>query len=414
MISSSLLRQKLCPLYADNEYQLERYEKGLSFFASRFGKEGGIMALSSPGRSEIIGNHTDHNGGKVLAAAVDADTVAFCRKRGDGRVFVISELAGDIIIDINQKDPIPEEMYTSSALIRGISAYFEQKGYNTGGFDAYIISDVAPGSGLSSSAAFEICVCSVFNHLFNGGKVNSLELALAGKYAENVYFGKPSGLMDQLSSALGGFVYIDFADENTPVVEKLSLDIASFGFSMYIINCHGSHADLIDEYASIPSEMKSVASFFGRDRLCGTSMEELFSNAPEIRQITGDRALLRAMHFVSESERVSRQRELIKNNDTRAFLQGIRQSGISSFCQLQNIYPPNDVRSQPISLALGICSSFGDGVYARVHGGGFAGTVLAFVEKNTEKAFVKAIDGVFGSGAAKKYSIRETGAARVL
>ena len=383
-------------------------------FEEKFGKEGDIRVVSAPGRTEISGNHTDHNGGRVIAAAVEPDAVAVCRKRDDSLVRLFSEHFGEISLELSSLAPVEKEKYTSASLIRGVAASLAEKGRIIGGFDAFLSSRVQTGSGLSSSAAFECCIAAVFDRLYNGGALTPLEAALAGQKAENAYFGKPSGLMDQTASAFGGFVTIDFRSPTNPVIESLPIDVMRGGFSTVIVNCRSSHGGLTDAYAAIPSEMKAAAAICGKTRLADLSEEELIAAIPAIRRSEGDRAVLRSLHFFEENRRVAKQVDAIRRGDVLSFLRLVRESGNSSAAFLQNLYVNVRPRQQSLPVALALSSTFGDDVFARVHGGGFAGTILAFVKNEVCDAYLAALDGVFGEGSCKKTAIRPVGACEVL
>ena len=370
--------------------------------------------FSAPGRSEICGNHTDHNRGKVLAAAVDLDVIAAVEPTSDGCVTVKSEGYPEDKIALADLDVIEAEKNTSAALIRGVLAGFKSRGHNIGGFKAYTRSNVLKGSGLSSSAAFEVLIGTILNGLYNDGNVSAVEIAQIAQFAENVYFGKPSGLMDQMASSVGGFTKIDFSDPENPVIEAISLDLAKYGHRLCIIDTRGNHADLTPDYAAIPSEMKSAAGVLGKSYLRELSRDDILKNIAEIREKAGDRAVLRALHFMDENERVDELADAIKNGDFAAFLSVITRSGDSSYKYLQNVFACSHPNEQGVSLALYLASSLlgGEGA-CRVHGGGFAGTIQAFVPDGKLDAFVSGMESVFGAGSCYVLGVRPFGGVEV-
>lgn len=402
-------------VYSDREGARVRFLSALSAFSQRYGKEREVLVLSVPGRSEISGNHTDHNNGRVLAAAVDRDVIAIVSKRDDGVIRLYSEGYPEISLKLSELSCDGAfEKFTSRALVFGVANGFIKEGYQVGGYDAYLTSEVPKGSGISSSAAFEVMLGNIFSHLYNGGKVSPVMLAKIAKYAENVYFGKPSGLMDQLAVAVGGFVYIDFENESEPVVEPIDFSLSDNGYLLAIINTGGNHADLNDDYASVPAEMRSVARLFGKEALRGLTEEDILENIQNIRKELGDRALLRAIHFIRENERVLEIKSALEENKIAPFLTGVRESGNSSFKYLQNVYTNINVKEQGLSLALALADGFlrEEGA-CRVHGGGFAGTVQAFVPKARGEEFRRYMDSVFGEGSTMTFNIRPLGAIRL-
>ena len=366
--------------------------------------------FSAPGRTEIGGNHTDHQRGRVLAGAVNLDTVAAVRPNGTNVVRVYSE--GYPMCQVDVKDLIPkaEEINTTMALIRGVVARFTQLGCEVEGFDAYVTSTVLPGSGLSSSAAYEVLIGTIINGLFFDGKVSQPEIAMIGQYAENVYFGKPCGLMDQMASAVGGMVTIDFFQKDAPVIEKVAFDFAACGHALCIIDSRASHADLTDEYAAIPMELKQICAWFGKEVLTEIPQADFLESIARLREEFGDRAVLRAYHFYQENARVPRQVEALKQGDFDTFLSLVKQSGYSSYMYLQNVIPMGYREHQDVALSLALCEQYleGRGAY-RVHGGGFAGTVQAFVPVDLLEHFRAGIDAVLGEGACHVLSIRPHG-----
>ena len=370
--------------------------------------------FSAPGRTEISGNHTDHQHGCVLAAAVDLETVAEVTLNGTDIIRVRSEGYPEVAIDCKDLSVRSEEKNTTAALIRGVAAAFARRGAKLRGFDASVRSTVLPGSGLSSSAAFEVLMGNIFNELFFEGKVDAVEIAQIGQYAENVYFGKPCGLMDQLASSVGGMVFIDFADPKVPVVEKLDFDFAAAGHALCIIDSGADHGDLTDEYAAIPREMKEICTFFGKNVLREVSQQEFFAALPQLRGKVSDRAILRAVHIFRENDRVKEQVKALREGDFDTFLRFVTESGRSSWMYLQNIYPAGATAKQEMSVALALCEELLRGRGAcRVHGGGFAGTVQAFVPTDMLEQFKTGIEAVLGKGSCHVLSIRPVGGHRV-
>ena len=402
-------------IYSDTEQQKERYLDAIDKFVSLFGAEREIMVLSVPGRSELLGNHTDHNAGKVLAGAIDRDVIAVVSAK-EGDVTILSEGYPKETVDLSRaSDPDSFKDFTSAALIAGVADGLTKKRYTVGGFDAYITSDVLKGSGISSSAAYEVMIGNIFNHLYNGGKIENTEIAKISQYAENVFFGKPSGLMDQMACAVGGFVYIDFENASAPVIEPISLSLKDYGYELCIVNTGGNHADLNEDYASVPAEMKSVAAIFGRDKLRGLTEADLVTRATKIREVAGDRAFMRALHFVRENDRVENGKAMLLKGDISAFFDTVNASGTSSFKYLQNIYTVKNVGEQGLSLALALTDGMRDGTVgaSRVHGGGFAGTIQAYVKGEHVGEYVRLMDSVFGEGAVMRLNVRPFGAIKV-
>ena len=370
--------------------------------------------FSAPGRTEIGGNHTDHQRGRVLAAAVDLDIRAAVRVTDTDTIRILSKGYPMSVVDLKDLSPHSEERNTTTALIRGVAAAFSQLGCPVGGFDAYCESTVLPGSGLSSSAAFEVLIGTILNRLFFAGKASQPEIAMIGQYAENVYFGKPCGLMDQMACAMGDLVAIDFFDRDNPKIQSVSIDFAAHGYGLCIIDCGADHADLTDEYAAIPAEMKSVAAYFGKEVLSEVEEDALYGAIPALRQRCGDRAVLRAIHFFRENARVPRQIDALEQGNLTGFFELVKQSGRSSYMYLQNVIPAGQKQHQDMAVALALCEHYlaDRGAY-RVHGGGFAGTVQAFVPTELLDTFTAAIDGSLGSGACHVLSIRSQGSSEM-
>ena len=392
-----------------------RYISTVNEFANLFGADREISLFSVAGRSEISGNHTDHNHGKVLAASINLDIIAAASPRDDLHINIKSE--GFPIDEVDITDPAVDEslFYTSKSIISGMCSGFLKYGHKVGGYDAYTTSNVFKGSGLSSSAAFEDMVGLILNGFYNDGKVENAEIAKIAQYSENVFFGKPSGLMDQTACAVGGFVAIDFKNPKEPVIEKLPFDLTAAGYSLCIVNTGGNHADLNEDYASVPAEMKKVASYFGKSVLREVTLDEILANIPKLREVAGDRAIMRAIHFENENERVTAQTEALKKGDIDGFFKGVIESGNSSFKYLQNVYTVKNVAEQGLSLALCLAELALKGKKAayRVHGGGFAGTIQAFVKTEDVPAFRKALDAAFGEGATTELKVRPYGAIRI-
>ena len=403
-------------LYGDIAGQTVRYAAAVREFVSLYG-DGKISLYSVPGRTEVQGNHTDHNHGCVLAAAIDRDIIAVVSPTDDGLIRIKSEgYDEDVVALADCDDPDAFADFSSASLIAGTVAAFRARGFAVGGFRAYTQNRVLKGSGLSSSAAFEVMIGNIFNHFYNDGKIDAPTLAKIGQEAENVFFGKPCGLMDQTACAVGGFVAIDFADPSAPVIEKLPFDLSAAGYRLCIINTGGNHADLNDDYASVPAEMTAVAAHLGQKVLRPISYEQLLCAIPSLRKQVGDRAILRAIHFILENERVRVQTQALKQNDIAGFLDGVTASGNSSYKRLQNVFTTKNVAEQGLSLALALAEEFlaahkGDLPAAcRVHGGGFAGTIQAFVPDSLAQQFCSHMDAVFGQGASHILRIRPYGA----
>ncbi len=370
--------------------------------------------FSAPGRTEIGGNHTDHQRGRVLAGAVNLDTRAAVRVNGTGTIRILSKGYPMSLVDLAELNPVAAEVNSTPALIRGVAARFSQLGCQVRGFDAYCESTVLPGSGLSSSAAYEVLIGTIINHLFFEGKVSQPEVAQIGQYAENVFFGKPCGLMDQTASAVGGLVTIDFADKDHPDIRPVAFDFASCGHALCIIDSRADHADLTDEYAAVTIEMKQVADHFGKEVLTQIPEEDFYAAIPELRRICPDRAIMRAIHEYNENRRVPQQVACLEKGDFEGFLQLIKDSGHSSWMYLQNVIPTGYVKQQAMAVALGLCEHYlqGRGAY-RVHGGGFAGTVQAFVPFDLLEGFRAGMDAALGEGACHVLSIRPQGGIEV-
>ena len=395
------------------EYQKKRYDRLYEIFQTHFGKTR-VKYFSSPGRTEISGNHTDHNHGKVIAGSVNLDSVAVASKNDSNKVIFYSEQFDDSSeIDLNLSEPVESEQGTTASLIRGIAAGFRKQGYSLGGLNILLSSDVLIGSGLSSSASVEVLIATIFNHFHNADKIPNVEIAIISQYSENNFFGKPCGLMDQIACVTGGIVTIDFKDPGKPLVEKINFDFALTKYSVLVIDTGGSHADLTEEYSGIPTEMKQVAKYFNKEYCRDIDLKTLLKNVGKLRGKIGDRSILRAIHFLNENERVEKQVKALKDNDFDLFLKLVKESGNSSFKYLQNIYSPKNVNDQGISVALALSDMFiknhGKGA-CRVHGGGFAGTIQVFLPNDLVEEYREFMSGAFDKNAVKTLSIREKGA----
>ncbi len=397
------------------EEQLRRYLGLLEEHAGAFPKTAGVSFFSASGRTELGGNHTDHNRGRVLAASIQLDALAAASPADDSMAIIRSHgIPRPIEVDLDDCTPRADETGSPEALVRGVAARLSELGYPVGGFRAVIDSTVLPGSGLSSSAAFEVLIGTILNRLHPGGKASAVELARAGQWAENRFFGKPCGLMDQIACSWGGVAAIDFADPEVPRIEGIAFSFATAGYSLLVVDTGGSHADLTPDYAAVPREMRSVAERFGREVLAEVGEEEFRDAMPDLRAKVGDRAVLRAMHFFDENRRVPEMADSLRAGDIERFLELSRESGDSSFRLLQNGYSPRKPGEQGITLALAESERFlrGEGV-CRVHGGGFAGTVQAFVPVGRKNAYVAAMERLFGRGCTTSLSIRPLGAVAV-
>ena len=411
------LNQVLLDLYYDKsilEKQKNRYIKAIENFEYLYGvKE--VEIYSAPGRTEIGGNHTDHQNGKVLAASINLDAIAIVAKNDNETVKIISEGYPDLAIDISNLEPKKEDEGKTQALVRGVAAGMKNRGYNIGGFEAFVTSDVLSGSGLSSSAAYEVLIGNIFSGLYNKGNLDPVVIAQIGQEAERDYFGKPCGLMDQMACSFGGMIYIDFKNDKYPLVSKIDIDFNKFGYCLCIIDTKGSHADLTEEYAAVPSEMNAVAEYFGKLHLRQVEEEDFYENISNIRATVGDRAVLRAFHWFNENKRVEKQVQALEEGDFEDFKRYIRKSGESSFKYLQNVFATKSVKNQSVSLALALSEKFlKDKGVVRVHGGGFAGTIQAFVEEDIVKKFKKYMETFFGPASCYVLHIRAEGGKKII
>lgn len=412
------LDQRIKEIYVDEQrvpYNRERYIRAIDRFTELFPSEKEIEIYSAPGRSEVCGNHTDHQNGMVLATSINLDAIAIVAKAEEP---VIRLVSGDFpmeevdVADLSMKE---EEQSTTTALIRGVAAGMKERGHKVGGFTAYITSDVLMGAGMSSSAAFESLIGTILSGLYNDMKVSSIEIAQIGQYAENIYFGKPCGLMDQMACSVGGMIFIDFKEKEHPEVRQVHTDFEKAGLSLCIVDTKGSHADLTPDYAAVPAEMNQVAQALGREHLREVPRETFFKELPKLWKETSGRAVLRAIHFYEEEERVLRGVKSLEESDYPGFLSVIKASGDSSAKYLQNIYSPKDVDSQNVTVALAVSESIlGENGVCRVHGGGFAGTIQAFVKNEAVAAYKEQLEAIYGDDSCHVLKVRLQGGIRVL
>lgn len=412
------LDQRIKEIYVDEQrvpYNRERYIRAIDRFTELFPSEKEIEIYSAPGRSEVCGNHTDHQNGMVLATSINLDAIAIVAKAEEP---VIRLVSGDFpmeevdVADLSMKE---EEQSTTTALIRGVAAGMKERGHKVGGFTAYITSDVLMGAGMSSSAAFESLIGTILSGLYNDMKVSSIEIAQIGQYAENIYFGKPCGLMDQMACSVGGMIFIDFKEKEHPEVRQVHTDFEKAGLSLCIVDTKGSHADLTPDYAAVPAEMNQVAQALGREHLREVPRKTFFKELPKLWKETSGRAVLRAIHFYEEEERVLRGVKSLEESDYPGFLSVIKASGDSSAKYLQNIYSPKDVDSQNVTVALAVSESIlGENGVCRVHGGGFAGTIQAFVKNEAVAAYKEQIEAIYGDDSCHVLKVRLQGGIRVL
>ncbi|MDR1521069.1 MAG: galactokinase [Planctomycetota bacterium] len=392
--------------------QIDRYRNALGQFSRHFGEHPDIHVFSAPGRSEIGGNHTDHQNGRVLACGVNLDIIAVAGAVPGRPARLKSDDLPLVSLGLEDCRPDVSERFQVQALIRGIAAKFRERGREVGGFDCFAASNVLVGSGLSSSAAFEVLIGNIVNGLFCRGEASPLDIAKFGQFAENVHYGKPCGLMDQIASSLGGVSYIDFGAGADPRIEKIEVDFSVRGHALCIVDSGADHAGLSDEYAAIPAEMRAVAEHFGRERLGEVAFGQFLDGLAGLKADSGigDRAILRALHFFRENARVEREAEALKNGDFALFLRLAGESGRSSSVYLQNIQPAGAVKHQEVGLALALCEQLLEGSGAcRVHGGGFAGTVQSFVPFSLLERFRRGIEAVLGAGSCHILSPRAVG-----
>lgn len=415
------LKNNFYKIYENNideiNYQTERYKKLLENFEITFGEEKNISIISTPGRTELSGNHTDHNGGKVIAASINLDTViAFAKS--ENVISIKSDKYDEIFnVDLNNLSPQENEIGTTNSLIRGIAAEFVNRGYKIGGFNATLTSNVLQGSGLSSSASIEVAIGSVLNFLYNNNEIPAHVIAQIGQFAENKFFGKPCGLMDQTACAVGGIIKIDFADNKNPVIQKVNFKLEEFEYKIIVVDTGGTHQNLTDDYAAIPKEMKEVANFFNKEKCSEINLDLFLANINELRKSINDRSILRAYHFLTENIRVDEQINSLENNDLNQFLSLVTKSGNSSYKFLQNIYSTKNIEEQPTSLALAITENYlnkiGEGS-CRIHGGGFAGTIQVFLPQKNVKEYQQIMQKIFGNNSVNIINIRQFGSVLML
>lgn len=414
-ITSGAFDERLARLYgADTEKARARFLHITHLFEEKFGDREDIRFFSAPGRTEVCGNHTDHNHGQVLAAAINLDAVACAVRTDDHFIRVYSENYPGDIIDINVLEPQMKEVEKSASLVRGVAARFRELGYNIGGIDCVTVNNVLKGSGMSSSASFEVLVGTMLNYLYNDGKISPVEIAQIAQFAENKFFGKPCGLMDQMACSVGSFVQIDFCDPASPVITPVEFDFASCGHSLCIVDTRADHADLTDDYAAIRREMEAVAGYFGKSCLREITEADVLANVAGIKEKLGERPLLRAIHFFEDNKRVEREAEALRNGDFDTFKAMTVASGYSSYMYNQNVFSSSAPLSQPVSLALAISEVIlkGKGAW-RVHGGGFAGTIQAFVPDCLLEEYRDSMEAVFGEGSCYILAIRPFGGTEV-
>ncbi len=416
-LKSQKFQERLNEIYVDTGvlgYQTERYQRAIKKFEELYGEQE-VELYSAPGRSEVGGNHTDHQHGEVLAASINLDAIAVVNKTSENTIRLLSDGYPMITVDLDDLEIRKDEEGTSAGLIRGMAYGLKKNGHKIGGFQAFVTSDVLNGAGMSSSAAFEVLVGTILSGLYNDMGVSPVEIAQVAQFSENVYFGKPCGLMDQMACSVGGLIHIDFADPGNPVVEKVDVDFSAYNHSLCITDTKGSHADLTDDYALIPQEMKKVAQFFGKEFLREVKPQEFYKNIAKIREGCGDRPVLRALHFFEEEKRVEQEAAALQAGDFQGFLNNVQASGSSSFKFLQNIYSNKDVQNQSVSIGLAVSESIlpGHGV-SRVHGGGFAGTIQAFVADDFVGAYRETLDGVYGEGSCHVLKVRPFGGIKVI
>ncbi|MCQ2539260.1 MAG: galactokinase [Acetatifactor sp.] len=412
-IQNGEMDEKFREIYVDESlttYHRQRYVKLLERFREMFPDKQEVAVFSAPGRSEVCGNHTDHQNGMVLATSINLDAIAVVAPTEDGVIRLKSDDYPMETVDITNLEQNNAEFGTTTALIRGVVAGLKERGHAVGGFAAVVTSDVLMGAGMSSSAAFESLVGTILSGLYNEMSVSSVEIAKIGQYAENVYFGKPCGLMDQMACSVGGMIYIDFADKANVIVEKIDSDFKAQGLTLCIVDTKGSHADLTPDYAAVPAEMNSVAKALGKEHLREVEEEEFYSKIPALRKLVGGRAVLRAIHFYEEEKRVLLAAESLKNGDYETFLETVKASGDSSAKFLQNIYSPKDIDAQNVTVALAVTETIiKDQGVCRVHGGGFAGTIQVFAKDSVVEEYKEKIEQIFGEGSCHVLKVRNAG-----
>lgn len=397
-------------LYGDVIAARKRYLSACEEFEKLYGNDGDIRIFSAPGRTEVGGNHTDHQHGSVVAGGVDMDVIAIVALNDDNTIRVKSKGYDMDIIAVGEFENQDNEKGRAVSLIRGVCAKFEELGAKIGGFNAYTTSNVLKGSGLSSSAAFEVLLGNILNGLFYDKKADAILIAKIGQFAEREYFGKPCGLLDQMASSLGGFTYADFNDPQNPITEKINLDLKEFGYTLCVVDTGGNHANLTQDYADITIECKQISNALGVEFLRQADVKKFYSSLSALRKEFGERAVLRAFHFFNEQDRVLKQRKALLDGDFKAFLKLVNESGQSSFDYLQNLYSTTAVKEQGLSLAIALTKQFlGDDGACRVHGGGFAGTIQCYIPTDRLLAYKQMIEEVFGDNSCSVLSIRPVG-----
>ena len=431
-ILSGQLDERLADLYGSEnvDAQRSRYISLIDTFEKRFGESADLRIVSAPGRTELGGNHTDHNNGRVLAGSVDPDCLIAVSATTDNRATLYSEgYDKPFVADLATREPVAAERGSTTSLLRGVARGLGDHGFSTGGFNGFMSSRVLPGSGLSSSAAVEVAIGTAFNRLYNQGSIDPVTIARIGQFAENEFFGKPCGLMDQTASAYGGIIAIDFANPATPVIERVSFSFEASGYQLMVVNTGGNHADLTDDYASIPAEMRAVAGKLGVGLLRQTDRAQVILHAASIRSEVGDRAILRALHYFDDNDRVTMQIDALRSNDIERYLSLVRESGASSWQLLQNCFTNKNPQEQGISLGIALTAQFLKDAQpsaarsgplthplgaVRVHGGGFAGTIQAYIPVPLASSYIQAMESVFGSGCVARLSSRSAGAVALL
>ncbi len=401
-------------MYKDTSASRERYIKAIDSFNNFFADSNDVRLFSAPGRTEVGGNHTDHQHGRVLAGSIDLDAIAVVAKNNENKIVLKSEGYDVITVDIADLCKKDSEEGTTLALIRGCCNYVKEQGFTLGGFNAYVTSNVLRGSGLSSSAAFEVLICNILNGLFCERKLNKVQIAVFSQKAEREYFGKPCGLLDQMASSQGGFTAVDFFDPSNPVIENVDFDITSKNYVLCVVDTHGDHADLTQDYADITIECKKISNYFGKEFLREVNTADFYASISDLREKFGDRAVLRAIHFFNEDQRANEEKIALQRDDFERFLDLVNESGDSSYKYLQNIYSVSNVSNQGLSLALALTEMFlkGEGA-CRVHGGGFAGTIQCYIPADKINEYKEMIDSVFGENSCQILKIRSVGGCEI-
>ena len=404
-------------IYVDESmipFQQDRYAKAIECFSDLYGDKK-VEIYSAPGRSEVGGNHTDHQFGKVIATSVNLDAIAVVARREDSKIKIKSEGYAPFEVDLNDLAPNMVKRQSSENLVKGVASRLKETGYQIGGFEAYITSNVLNGAGLSSSAAFEVLIGTIFSGLYNEMTISPIFIAQVGQYAENEFFGKPCGLMDQMACSVGGLIHIDFENPKTPIVTPVQVDFEKYEHSLCIVDTKGSHADLTDDYAAVPREMKQVAEYLGQPVLRKVEEKDFYAKIGEIRAAYGDRAALRAIHLFEENKRVDKQLAALEAGDFDGFKALVKKSGDSSYKFLQNVYTTHKIKNQEVSIGLAVSEVvLGDKGVCRVHGGGFAGTIQAFVPNDLVAEYKAAMEHVFGEGSCYVLKVRKYGGMKVL